>query len=116
MTSAIKRLYETDQFSKVDVYLVKLDGETAYLEFEVTELPQLNELVFPKHNKTKSKSLKEEIKINKGDMVTDNLIVTTKNFFKDKYKEEGFYNTKVSVDTKTGEQPNTVDMMVFIDI
>lgn len=115
LTSAIKRLYETDQFSKVDVYLVKLDGETAYLEFIVTELPQLDELVFAKLGKSKTRTLKEEIKLKSGDMVTDNLIVTTKNYFKDKYKEDGFLNTKVSIDTKTGKKPNTVDMMVFID-
>lgn len=115
LTSAIKKLYETDQFSKVDVYLVKLDGETAYLEFEVTELPQLDKLVFSNLGKSKNRTLKEEVKIKTGDMVTDNLIITTKNFFKDKYKDDGFLNTKVSIDTKTGEKPNTVDMMVHID-
>lgn len=115
LTSAIKKLYETDQFSKVDVYLVKLDGETAYLEFEVTELPQLDKLVFSNLGKSKTRTLKEEVKIKTGDMVTDNLIITTKNFFKDKYKDDGFLNTKVNIDTKTGEKPNTVDMLVHID-
>ncbi len=115
LTSAIKKLYETDQFSKVDVFLVKLDEETAYLEFEVTELPQLDKLVFPDLGKSKTRTLKEEVKIKSGDMVTDNLLVTTKNFFKEKYKEDGFFNTKVSIDTKAGKEPNTVDMMVHID-
>lgn len=115
LTSAIKKLYETDQFSKVDVFLVKLDGETAYLEFEVTELPQLDKLVFPSVGKSKNRTLKEEVKIKSGDMVTDNLLVTTENFFKEKYKESGFLNTKVNIETKEGEQPNTVDMLVNID-
>ena len=43
LTSAIKKLYESKQFSNVDVYLVKVDGETIYLEFDVQELPQLND-------------------------------------------------------------------------
>lgn len=115
LTSAIKRLYETDQFSKVDVFLVKLDGETAYLEFEVTELPQLDKLLFSDLGKSKTRTLREEIKIKSGDMVTDNLLVTTKNFFTEKYKGDGFLNTKVNIDTKSGEKPNTVDMMVHID-
>jgi len=115
LTSAIKKLYETDQFSKVDVFLVKLDGETAYLEFEVTELPQLNKLVFANLGKSKTRTLQEEVKIKSGDMITDNLLVTTENFFKQKYKDDGFFNTKVSIDTKAGEKPNTVDMMVHID-
>lgn len=115
LTSAIKRLYETDQFSKVDVYLVKLDGETAYLEFDVQELPQLDKLIFPNLSKSKNRTLKEEVKIKTGDMVTDNLLVTTKNFFINKYKETGYYNTKVNISTKKGEKPNTVDMSVAID-
>jgi len=44
LTSAIKKLYESKQFSNVDVYLVKVDGENVYLEFDVQELPQLNEV------------------------------------------------------------------------
>ena len=115
LTSAIKRLYETDQFSKVDVYLVKLDGETAYLEFDVTELPQLDKLIFSNLSKSKSRTLKEEVKIKSGDMVTDNLMVTTKNFFEEKYRGDGYLQTKVVINTRKGEKPNTVDMLVHID-
>lgn len=115
LTSAIKKLYETDQFSKVDVYLIAIDDDTVYLEFEVEELPQLDKIVFSNLGKAKSKTLADEIKIKKGDMVTDNMIVTTKNFLKDKYKEEGFYNTKVNIDVRDSEKPNVVDMNVFID-
>jgi len=115
LTSAIKRLYETDQFSKVDVYIVKMDGNTAYLEFDVTELPQLDKLIFPNLGKSKSRTLKEEAKIKTGDMVTENLLVTTKNFYKNKYMDDGFLKTKVSIDSKKGKQPNTVDLKVLID-
>lgn len=115
LTSAIKKLYETDQFSKVDVYLIAIDDDTVYLEFEVEELPQLDKITFTNLGKSKSKSLTDELKIKKGDMLTDNLIVTTKNFLKDKYKEEGYYNTKVNIDVRKSEKPNVVDMNVFID-
>jgi outer membrane protein insertion porin family len=115
LTSAIKRLYETDQFSKVDVYLVKLDGNTAYLEFDIIELPQLDKLIFPNLGKAKSRTLKDEANIKMGDMVTDNLLVTTKNFYENKYKKEGFLKTKVTVKTREGKKPNTVDLLVNID-
>ena len=115
LTSAIKRLYETDQFSKVDVYLVKLDGDTAYLEFDVTELPQLDKLVFLNLGKAKSRTLTEESNIKTGDMVTDNLLVTTKNFYINKYKKDGFLKTKVDIKTRKGKKPNTVDLLISID-
>ncbi len=114
LTSAIKKLYETEQFSKVDVYLVKLDGNTAYLEFDVLESPQLDKLIFPNMRKSKAKTLKEEAKIKTGDMVTDNMLVTTKNFFKKKYQDEGYLNTNVIVYPKKGKKANTVDLKVLI--
>jgi len=90
LTSAIKRLYDTKQFSKVDVYLTKIENGVAFLEFEVTELPQLDKMIFSNVSNSKSKTLQDEVKIKAGDMVTDNLLVTTKNFFQDKYKKDGF--------------------------
>ena len=44
LTSAIKKLYQSKQFSTVEVFLIRVDGNTIYLEFDVKELPQLNEI------------------------------------------------------------------------
>ena len=115
LTSAIKRLYETKQFSKVDVYLVKLDGDTAYLEFDVSESPQLDKMIFPGMRKSKARSLREETGMKTGDMVTDNSLVTTRNYFIKKYEDEGYLNAKVTVNTKKGKRPHTVDMIITIN-
>jgi len=116
LTSAIKKLYETKQFSNVEVYIAKIDGETAYLEFEVQELPQLNSVTIQGIKKSKAKDLQADADLKKGAMVTDNLMVTTKNYFKKKYQEKGYLKTKVNLDTKpdtTGV--NIVNMLVRID-
>ena len=116
LTSAIKKLYETKQFSNVDVYVSKLDGNTAYLEFDVLELPQLNQVTILGVKKNKAKDLQADAELKKGAMVTDNLIVTTKNYFKKKYQDKGFLKTKVILDTKPDtSSTNTVNMMVRID-
>ncbi|WP_372794786.1 outer membrane protein assembly factor BamA, partial [Lutibacter sp.] len=116
LTSAIKKLYETKQFSNVEVYISKIDGNTAYLEFEVQELPQLNKVTIQGIKKSKAKDLQNDAELKVGEMVTDNLIVTTKNYFKKKYQEKGYLKTKVTLDTKpdtTGV--NIVNMLVHID-
>ncbi len=116
LTSAIKKLYETKQFSNVEVYLAKLDENVAYLEFEVQELPQLNNVTIKGVKKNKAKDLQKDAELKKGAMVTDNLVVTTKNYFKKKYQEKGFLNTKVNLDTrKDTSNVNSVNMMVRID-
>ncbi len=116
LTSAIKKLYETKQFSNVDVYISKIDGNTAYLEFEVEELPQLNNIKITGVKESKAKELQKDAELKKGAMVTDNLIVTTTNYFKKKYQEKGFLKTKVTLDTKPDTSSvNTVNMLVHID-
>jgi outer membrane protein insertion porin family len=116
LTSAIKKLYETKQFSNVDVYISKIDGNTAYLEFEVEELPQLNNIKITGVKESKAKELQKDAELKKGAMVTDNLIVTTTNYFKKKYQEKGFLKTKVTLDTKPDTSSvNTVDMLIHID-
>ncbi|MBT8318032.1 MAG: outer membrane protein assembly factor BamA [Lutibacter sp.] len=116
LTSAIKKLYETKQFSNVEVYISKIDGNTAYLEFDVQELPQLNKVTIQGIKKNKAKDLQTDAELKTGEMVTDNLIVTTKNYFKKVYQEKGYLKTKVNLDTRpdtTGV--NIVNMLVRID-
>ena len=116
LTSAIKKLYESKQFSNVDVYLARLDGNTVYLQFDVQELPQLNEVTISGIKKGKAKELKKEAELKTGAMVTDNLVVTTKNYFTKKYTDKGFLKTKVNLDIKKDTSDiNTVNMNVFID-
>ncbi len=116
LTSAIKKLYETKQFSNVEVYVAKIDGTTVYLEFEVEELPQLNNITITGVKTSKAKELQKDAELKRGAMVTDNLLVTTTNYFKKKYQEKGFLKTKVSLDTKKDTSDvNIVNMLVHID-
>ena len=116
LTSAIKKLYESKQFSNVDVYLSKIDGNTVYLQFDVVELPQLNKVKINGIKKSKAKELIKEAELKTGAMVTDNLIVTSRNYFKKKYTDKGFLKTKVTLITeKDTSDINAVNMNVFID-
>lgn len=116
LTSAIKKLYESKQFSNVDVYLAKLDGNTVYLQFDVQELPMLKDVSIVGVKKSKAKELLKEAELKEGAMVTDNLVVTTKNYFTKKYTDKGFLKTKVTLDTrKDSSDINVVNMNVFID-
>ena len=63
LTSAIKKLYESKQFRTVEVYLLRVDGNTIYLEFDVKELPQLNQISIAGIKKNKSKKLQRKLKL-----------------------------------------------------
>ena len=116
LTSAIKKLYESKQFSNVDVYLSKLDEETVYLQFDIKELPQLNQVRITGVKKSKAKELAKDTELKKGTMLTDNLIVTSSNYFKKKFTDKGFLKTKVSMNNvKDTSDINVVNMSVHID-
>lgn len=116
LTSAIKKLYESKQFSNVDVYLAKIDGNTVYLQFDVRELPQLKTVTFSGLSKSKTKNLIKETDLKTGAMVTDNLVVTSKNFIRKKYADKGFLKTNVTIETKVDSSDiNTVNMFVNVD-
>lgn len=116
LTSAIKKLYESKLFSQVDVYLSKREDNTVYLQFDLVELPELANISISGVRKSKARELKKETELKKGAMVTDNLVITTKNYIQKKYTDKGFLKTKVSLDTKKDtSEMNTVNMSVFID-
>lgn len=116
LTSAIKKLYNSKQFSNVDIYLAKIDGNTVYLLFDVEELPQLNNIKLNGLKKSKTKEIIKDTELKTGAMVTDNLVVTTKNYITKKYTDKGFLKTKVNIDTrKDTSDINTVNMNIFVD-
>ena len=116
LSSAIKKLYGTKRFSAVDIYVIKIDGDTAYLEFNVTELPQLNEVTIVGVKKSKAKTIKEEAALNKGEMLTDNLLMTSKNYITKTYTDKGYLKTKVNISTKKDtSEVNAKDMLIHID-
>ncbi len=116
LTSAIKKLYESKQFSAVDVYLSKIDGNTVYLQFDVIELPKLSTTTITGVSKSKARELQKETELKRGIQVTDNLIVTTRNYITKKYTDKGFLKTKVSLNTKKDTtDTNTISMFIHID-
>lgn len=116
LSSAIKKLYGTKRFSAVDIYVVKIDGDTAYLEIKVTELPQLNNVTIVGVKKSKAKTIKEEASLDKGEMLTDNLLMTTKNYITKTFTDKGYLKTKVNINTKRDtSEVNAKDMLIHID-
>ena len=79
------------------MYLTKVEGDTAYLQIHLYDLPQLNELKINGVKKGKKEGIIKDNKLNKGVKVTENLIKTTENFLETKFKKEGYLNTKVFI-------------------
>ncbi|UKM65006.2 outer membrane protein assembly factor BamA [Flavobacteriaceae bacterium GSB9] len=99
IANAIKKLWNSNLFSDIEVYVTKIEGDKAYLQIQLSDLPQLNELKVNGVKKGKIEGIVNDNKLKKGVKVTENLITTTKNHLIKKYKKEGYYNTKVHINT-----------------
>ncbi len=116
ISNAIKKLGKLGLFSEIDFYVNKIEGDSIFLELNINELPKLNEVKIVGVKKSKKETLIKDNALTKGKIVNENLITTTRNYIENKYRKDGFYNTKVAVSTKADTtQTNQVNMLIFID-
>ena len=117
ISQVINKLWKLELFSDINFYLTKVEGEKANIEISIKELPSLSEFTITGLKKSKKETIIDDIEIKKGQKITENFIETTKNYIINKYKKNGFLNTKVYIDTK----PDTVGinnekMLINIDL
>ena len=116
VSNAIKKLGKLGLFSDIDFYINKIEGDSVFLELNIIELPKLSEVKFVGIKKGKIEGLIKDNGLTKGKIVNENLITTTRNYIENKYKKDGFYNTKVNINTTADTTDgNQVKMLVNID-
>jgi outer membrane protein insertion porin family len=107
ISNAIKKLWNSDLFSDIEVYLLKTEGNLAFLEIRLSDLPELNEVVINGIRKGKKETIIKENNLTKGVKVTENLITTTRNYLESKYRKQGFLGAKVKVTTNEISKDST---------
>ena len=116
ISSAVKKLGKLGLFDEISFYVNKIQNDSIYLDLNLVELPKLGNVKFVGVKKNKIEALIKDNSLTKGKIVNENLITTTKNYTENKYKKDGFYNTKVTITTtKDTSTVNEVNMLVKID-
>jgi len=117
ISAIINKLWKLDLFSDINFYLKNIDGKKASIEIVIEELPTLSEYKITGLKKSKIETIVSETELKKGKKITQNFLKTTRNYIVNKYKKDGFLNTKVSIDVKA----DTVDvnyskMLIHVDL
>jgi outer membrane protein insertion porin family len=118
ISAAIKKLWESNLFSSIEVFATKTEGSTVYLEVVLNDLPELKDVKIVGVRKGKIKEIIKENNLNKGVKVTENLVTTTKNYLENKYRKLGFLNAKTTISTSKvidSVKKSRVNMLVRID-
>jgi outer membrane protein insertion porin family len=114
ISAAIKKLWKLGLFSDIDFYADRVAGDSIFLELNINELPKLTDVKIQGVKKGKQEGLIKDTQLTKGKYVNDNLVTTTKNYIENKYKKDGYFNTKVAINV-IPDTLNTVKMVVNVD-
>ena len=121
MSNVIKKLWDLGLFSDINFYITKIEEDKAYLELEIKEVPELNEVTIAGFKKKKRREeIIKDNKLKKGTKVTENLIATTRANIKEDYTSDGYLNAKVNIRTQavqdsTGSETSKVNLILNID-
>lgn len=116
ISNAIKKLGKLGLFDEISFYVNKIENDSVYLDLNIVELPKLNQVKFIGVKKNKTEALIKDNSLTKNKVVNENLITTTKNYIENKYKKDGYFNTKVTINTiKDTATATQVNMVVNVD-
>ena len=115
-SSIIHKLWGYKLFSDINIYIKRVEGDTVFLELAIKETPSLVDVKVTGIGQKKAETLLKDAEIKKGVKVNESLIANTKNYITNKYRKDGYLNTKVTIDTKIDTtDANGVDMLIHID-
>lgn len=97
ISRAVENLWKQGLFADVSIVATRIDGKIIFLEFQLQERPRISKFAFKGVSKSDADKLRESIELAKGKIVTDNLVVTTRNKVKSYYIEKGYLNANVNV-------------------
>lgn len=101
ISDAIDNLWKQGLFADVKITANKLVGNSIFLTIYLEERPRLSRFVIKGVRKGEADDLREKIKLIKGKVVTDNLLVSTKTIIQDFFIDKGFLDCAVNIEQKT---------------
>ena len=100
ISAVINKLWKLELFSDINFYLTRVEGDAADIEIYIQELPTLSDFTITGVKKSKLQSLIDDTGLKKGLKISENFLETTENYIVNKYRKDGFLNTKVTIETK----------------
>ncbi|RLD61240.1 MAG: outer membrane protein assembly factor BamA, partial [Bacteroidetes bacterium] len=115
ISNAVNNLWDQGLFENVVITATKIQGGMIFLNLYMKERPRLGSFSFSGIKKTEADDIRDEIKLASGDVVTDNLLIRTKNIIQQHYFDKGYLDADVKIDQiKDSIRVNHVALMINI--
>ena len=116
VSSVINKLWGLELFSNINVYVTNVENNKISLDIEIDELPTLTDVKINGLKKGNTETIIKDTELTKGKKLSESFMTNTKNYIINKYKKEGFLDTKVNLNTiKDTIGANSYKMVVNID-
>ncbi|NTW31891.1 MAG: outer membrane protein assembly factor BamA [Bacteroidetes bacterium] len=116
ITKAIENLWKQGLFEDIKINATSIKGTLIFLDIFIKERPRLSKFSFTGVKKSEADKLREEIKLTKGDVVTENVITHSKNIIKKYFVDKGYLFTTVDIFQKTDTSLSNNSVILYIDI
>ncbi len=103
ITTAIRNLWDQGLFDNISITATKITGNTIFLNIDLKERPRLNKFSFTGIKKTEADDIREKIKLTRGDVITNHLIMRTTQIIKDFYADKGYLSAEVNIVEKNSK-------------
>lgn len=115
VTGAIDKLWEQGLFENIRISITKIIDQKVFLDIFLSDKPRLSKFSFTGIKKGEADDIRKEIKLTRGDIVTENLMLRTQNAILNFFIDKGFLNTEVDiVQKKDTTLANATDLIINI--
>ncbi|MFM7217167.1 MAG: outer membrane protein assembly factor BamA [Bacteroidota bacterium] len=97
IAKAIQNLWKQGLFSDIKILATRTQGQLVFLELQLQERPRLSKFSFKGVSKSEADKIREEIKLERDRVITDNVLATTRNKVKDYFVDKGYLNVDVGI-------------------
>lgn len=115
ISQSLKKLWKQGLFENIAITIEKIENDRIFLVIYLQERARLTGFSINGVKKGDVDNIREKIKLVSGDVVTENLIIRTKQKIHKYFDEKGFLNASVEIDKKADpKKPNGVILTIDI--
>lgn len=119
IASAIDNLWKQGLFEDIQVRVMRVQDGKIYLKLVLKQRPKLSKFKFNGIKKGDADKIRTDINLVAGDVVTENLLTTSRNKILSYYKEKGYSHVEVQTVTEPdtmGAKKDRVDVIFNIKV
>src|SRR5258708_3362938 len=96
-STAVRKLWKHGLVGDVTIKADRIEGNNVYLTIQLTERPRLTDFYFRGLSQGKQSSLKEDMRLIRGKIVTEAMVRNAESSVKKHFVKKGFLNTQVKI-------------------